>query len=184
MDLPPRRFERRPHGHPKSRASRRSPTLESLPPRLRSLVEAAVLCHGDAEAMLRCLALQPRTLHQRLSILRRLGLVRAVYLVDPRKRGRPLECLTLVRLARHSRDAMADFEAWCVADPWVTCAARVCGRFDYQLTSFHADLREANRWRRVLEARSEIQKVDQRGVRTLAGHPLSGMPLVSKNPNP
>jgi hypothetical protein len=155
-------------------------TLASLPARLRRLCETAIALDGEAGAIRAALGLGREQFARRIAALRRFGLARTGYTFDPRARGLACECSTLVRLADHSAQALGDFEAWCVEDGSVTRAVRICGRFDYQLTSFHRDLREADRWRRVVEARPEVGRVEQRQVRTVLGHQLAGLALTER----
>jgi len=72
---------------------------------------------------------------------------------------------------------MDRFEAACRSDPAIHGAARIAGRFDYQLGSCHADLFDAERWRRSLEAHPDVLRIDQRIVRTVFGHGLHEVPL-------
>jgi DNA-binding Lrp family transcriptional regulator len=168
-----------PMGVPRrGRPRRHGRGLSVLPPRLRRLVETAFALHGDLPSTMRALGLSVTACLHQISQLRALGLARTVHLYDPRRVGRDHECLTLVRMRVQTREAIAAFESWCVQDPTISLAVRVCGRFDYQLTTFHADVREATRWRRVLESRAEVAKVEQRQVRTLHGHQLPGLPLL------
>jgi hypothetical protein len=151
--------------------SRSKPHVQGLSPRLKRLVAAANERRWSTSELRERLGLSAASLSPQLSQLRHLELVDTVTLHDPRGLGRPLECLTLVRLQRHDPAGLQDFEACCVADRAITSAARICGRYDYQLTSFHADLRDADAWRHRLAARPEVGAVEQRRVRTIKSEP-------------
>jgi hypothetical protein len=148
-------------------------------PRFQQVFDAAVGAGGHIGAMMRVLGIGPVTLGHRLSILRSQGLARSVRTFDPGALGRPHQSICLVSLRLSWPDAIATFEAACKADDAVTAAARICGRFDYQLTTFHSDVRAAHAWRRAMEERPEVHRVEQRSVRLLFGHDLLGLPLVS-----
>jgi DNA-binding Lrp family transcriptional regulator len=149
----------------------------ALPRRLRDLVAAVWTAGGDRSVILRRLGISAPILRQRLSMLKALGLARSVTIHDPTRLGRPMEMVTLVTLKAPSADGLAAFEAFLLSDASVTMAARVSGRFDYQLTSFHKDIREADAWRRGLVSQADIAQVSQRRVETRAGHQLAGLPL-------
>jgi len=157
--------------------------ISDLSPALRRFFEAAVRHRGRMASMLEALQLAPTTVESIVSRLRGMGLARTVTLVDPRAMGKEIECQTLVRLRGQTADAIDTFEAWCRDEPAMTGAVRICGRFDYQLMSFHSDIRELDRWRRQLEARPEVGKLEQRQLRTIHGHQLTGIPLIGRGPS-
>ena len=167
-----------PAAHRRGPPKRRAPSLKTLSPRLRCVLVAAVSLGGEVAKMGQALHITPKMLARQVAALRRLGLAQTVTLYDPHWGGRDLEYVTLVRLTVQSPKAMDAFEAWCCEDPDVTCATYISGRFDYRLASLHPDQRVADRWRRVLESREEVGRVEQRQVRTLCGHQLAGIPLV------
>jgi DNA-binding Lrp family transcriptional regulator len=158
-------------------AARRMVNCPALPRRLRDLVAAALMAGGDRSAILRRLKISPPILRQRLSMLKARGVARTVTIYDPKQAGRPIETVTLVALSALSADSLAQFEALLLSDSCVTMAARVSGRFDYQLTSFHTDIRDVDAWRRGLASRPCVAKVSQRRVETLVGNQLAGFPL-------
>ena len=173
---------------PRSQYRRRSKgkrlALADLSPRLRDLFAAAIAGPRDAAGLLETLGLSPAAFRRTLCEARRRGLARTVTLYSTRLCGGDYECLTLVRLRLQTPDQVEAFEAWCQGEPAIACAAHICGRFDYQLISYHLDLRDADRWRRALEARPEVGQLEQRHVTTLAGHQLAGVPLIGPPPAP
>ncbi len=110
-------------------------------------------------------------------MLRTQGVARVIAIIDPTAVGRPVQSVSLVRLHHHALGAIVDFEAACVTDPAITTAIRITGRYDYRLTTFHKDVRDAAAWTRALRDRDDVAAVDQRFVRTLFGDEIAGFPL-------
>jgi DNA-binding Lrp family transcriptional regulator len=144
---------------------------------LAGIVGRALEARGQGHAAASALGVTPPAWSRLIARLRGAGVARTITLVDPRRAGSPCEGVSLVKLRGYSHAAMDSFEAACRNDPAVHRAVRVTGRFDYQLASCHPDPRAAERWRRGLEARPEVLRVDQRLVRTVLGHGLYGVPL-------
>jgi DNA-binding Lrp family transcriptional regulator len=145
---------------------------------MRRLFAAALASRGKMEAILRALCISEEVLSQRLSMLRRHGVARTLTLYDPGASGRPFHSVILVRLRHHSLTAIADFEAACIADEAVTAAVSIAGSFDYRLTAFHPDARQAAAWVRGMKDRAEIFAVDHQVLRIVFGHGLDGIPLT------
>lgn len=168
-------------GDPIPRARRQKPVaLARLQGRFARLMQVALAAHGDLAETRRLMGINPRTLRSLLGAVRSAGLGVKVTAFRPPAMGRPFECLTLVRLAAKTCEAIDSFNGWCIGDPAVTCAVQVCGVWDYQLTSFHADRRAAVSWRRELEDRPEVGRADQKYVTTLKGHHLPGVAFVER----
>lgn len=123
---------------------------------------------GDAEPDLR----------RRVCRLRRHGLATTATLYDPSRLGQPISCISLVRLARHSKPAVLEFEARCSADLSVTAASRVLGRFDYQIATNHADVRSADGWRKEIQTLEAVAVVDMRFVRPIKGCGVAGLVIL------
>ncbi len=146
-------------------------------PRMRKLFAATLAAGGAMEAARAALGISRAVLEQRLSMLRTQGVARVIAIVDPTAVGRPVQSVSLVRLHHHALGAIVDFETTCVTDPAITTAIRITGRYDYRLTTFHKDVRDAAAWTRALRDQDEVAAVDQRFVRTLFGDEIAGFPL-------
>jgi len=124
---------------------------------------------GDAEAQLR----------RGLSRLERRGLATRATLYDPSRLGQPVSCISLIKLGQHTNGAILEFEASCRSDLSITAACRVLGRFDYQISSSHSDVRAAETWRKALEALAGMAKVEMRFVRPIKGFGVAGLVIVN-----
>jgi DNA-binding Lrp family transcriptional regulator len=146
---------------------------------MRRLLAAAVQANGSLAAILHDLGVSRRVLSQRLSVLRSEGFAVRAFLWDPRRLGRPLESVVLLRAARYDAASLADLETQIRADPVITTAVRVTGGFDYRLVCFHADARSASAWLRSMEALPLVQEARLQFVDTRWGDNLSGLKVES-----
>jgi len=142
------------------------------------LVLTANALAGDLDLAARDLGRPRATLRKDLADLRRLGAARTVALFDPAKLGLPFRCIGLVRLRSHTPGQIQAFEDLCLKDEAVFRAVQLCGPYDYQLLTMHADHRAAESWRRMVEAKELVGVLKLRQVRVLKGHDLDGLPLT------
>jgi hypothetical protein len=149
----------------------------SSQPRMRELYQAALAAQGSIEQMLRDLKISRFVLSQRLSILRSLGIAQLVTLQNPIARGAAQQSTVWVRLTDVDAEDIARFEAELIADPAVAGAQCVLGDFDYRLSTFHRDWREAAQWARELRQRPKVAVVDVMNVEHLFGDELPGLIL-------
>ncbi|WP_299006025.1 hypothetical protein [uncultured Caulobacter sp.] len=142
-----------------------------------NLARVAVQTRGKIPEMLSELGISLRVLSQRLSLLRRLGLARTVTLFDPAGLGLSAGATVMVRMAALDARALTAFEAYLVASDCVATACQVTGDYDYRLTTFHADWREAHQWARALGHRHDVDVAVVMMSQRVFGHELSGLVL-------
>lgn len=116
---------------------------------------------------------------QRLCVLRSQHAGSKAVLWSPDRLGLSVMLVTQVSLRGHSTEALRGFEAWRLAEPSVTRADLMTGRFDYQLWSCHRDWRAADAWSHALRLRPEVRAAEWRPVRVLSGHNLAGAPAFT-----
>jgi hypothetical protein len=149
----------------------------SSQPHMRELYRAALAARGSIEQMLRDLRISRLVMSQRLSILRSLGIAQLVTLHNPIARGAGQQSTAWVRLVDADAGDIARFEEALIADSHVAGAQRVIGDFDYRLSTFHRDWREAAQWARELRQRAKIDVVEMMNVQHLFGDDLPGLIL-------
>ena len=149
----------------------------SSQPHMRELYQAALATKGSIEQIMRDLNISRFVMSQRLSILRSLGIAQLVTLHDPVARGVDQQSTTWVRLVDATPADIEDFEEDLIADPCVAGAQRVIGDFDYRLSTYHRDWREAAQWARDLRLRPKIDAVEMMNIKPLFGDDLPGLIL-------
>lgn len=149
----------------------------SSQPHMRELYKAAIAAQGSIEQMLRDLKISRLVMSQRLSILRSLGIAQLVTLHNPIARGVDQQSTVWVRLVDATPGDIAGFEDELIADPAVAGAQRVIGDYDYRLSTYHRDWREAAQWARDLRQRAKIDAVEMMNVQHLFGDDLPGLIL-------
>ena len=145
--------------------------------RMRDLYEAAIQARGDVRAMLDHMRLGARVLLHRVSILRSEGVARTITLYNPSATGAEHQSRVFVRMASMHADDIERFETALIDDGAVTTAVKVTGNYDYRLTTFHKDWREAAQWARRLRLQPTVAQVEEIHVRHLFGHELPGVVL-------
>lgn len=165
----------------------RSPKLAktvTAPLRMRQLCDAAYRSKGHVGLILNELGLTLRVISQRLSILRTLGVGRLITLQDPAALGLEYQMTVLVRLRPASATQFSLFEHDVIADPTVAGAQRIAGDFDYRLSTFHRDWRDAAHWIRTLRQRADVGDIDAHNVQPVFGDDLPGLALRASAHHP
>jgi len=117
---------------------------------------------------------------QRLCVLRAREFGQAGVLWHPERAGRPVCLLSRVCVWPVDTRAMRAFETWCLADERISRADVVTGRYDYNLWSWHVDIRAAAQWSREVELRDEVKACVSRPMSIRFGHMLAGAPIFTR----
>lgn len=121
-----------PRRHPPGPAPRRKPKLDDIDRQLLALLSRDALLPNNALAA--AVGIAPSTCLVRVRALRARGVIRGVHVdIDLESLGLPLQALIAVRLATHSRESIASFQAHVQALPKVLGIFHVSGTNDYLL---------------------------------------------------
>jgi hypothetical protein len=142
-----------------------------------NVIEAAIRTKGRISDIIGDLGVPDKVLRHRLSLLRGLGLARTVTIIDPSRLGRSVQSTVMVGMRALNASALIAFEAHLLACDCVATASQIAGDYDYRLTTFHADWREAHQWVRALGHRPDVDRAALVTTRRVFGHELSGVPL-------
>lgn len=113
-------------------APRRKPVLDDVDRQLLALLSRDALLPNNALAA--AVGIAPSTCLMRVRALRSRGVIRGVHVdIDLESLGLPLQALVAVRLATHSREAIASFQAHVQTLPRVLGIFHVSGTNDYLL---------------------------------------------------
>jgi DNA-binding Lrp family transcriptional regulator len=154
-------------------APRRKPFVDDIDRQLLALLSRDALTPNNALAA--AVGIAPSTCLMRVRALRTRGVIRGVHVdIDLEALGLPLQALVAVRLATHSREAIASFQGHVQALPKLIGIFHVSGTNDYLL---HVAAESAQSLRDFV--------VDSIATRPEVGHAETSLIFdYSRNPSP
>ncbi|NQE63436.1 hypothetical protein [Caulobacter sp. RHG1] len=155
------------------------PSSLSTPAGLAAVLDAAIACRGDMDAMRARLRIGAATFQQHLSRLRTRKFAEVVTAIAPSLTG-PVEARALIRLTLTEPETITAFEASILADPAILKADRLSGDYDYRLWVAHEDFHAAQHWVRAWRARPEVLACRYEELERQFGHEAQGVILHSK----